>query len=201
MRYEAFEQAAQFFVDTVAKVRQDQWDDPALGVWNVRDLVGHTSRALLTAQEYADRPAEKRDIGSSAEYYHAALGVEGIDDQVAERGKLAGDRLGADPLGFVKNAIDRVRPVVDRMDGEALIDFNGKGIRYADYLPTRVLELTVHTLDLAHAIGVETDPPTEALSVTLHLLADLAVDSGHGGALALAATGRGRLPDRFSVLG
>ena len=40
----AYEQAAQFFADTVAKVGPNQWDDSALGVWSVRDLVGHTSR-------------------------------------------------------------------------------------------------------------------------------------------------------------
>ncbi|MEE8517986.1 MAG: maleylpyruvate isomerase N-terminal domain-containing protein, partial [Dehalococcoidia bacterium] len=144
MQYKPFDEATQFFIDTVAKVRPEQWDDPALGVWNVRDLVGHTSRALLTAMEYAERPADKREIASSAQYYHVALGVEGIDDRVAERGRVAGEQLGTDPVGFVNDAADRVRPVIDRMDADALIDFNGKGIRYGDYLPTRVLELTVH---------------------------------------------------------
>jgi len=46
-----------------------------------------------------------------------------------------------------------------------------------------------------------TSPPRVALLSTLHLLADLAADSGFGGQLALLATGRGIIPDRFSVLG
>ena len=53
MSREAFEQAVPFFVETVAQVRSDQWEELALGVWNVRDLVGHTSRAMLTVEQYA----------------------------------------------------------------------------------------------------------------------------------------------------
>jgi hypothetical protein len=35
-----------------------------------------------------------------------------------------------------------MKPVVDRMDSDAMMDFNGKGIRDEDYLHPRVLELT-----------------------------------------------------------
>ena len=66
---------------------------------------------------------------------------------------------------------------------------------------TTLSQLTVHTLDLANAIGADVEAPAEALSVTLHLLADLAVASGQGAALTLAATGRGLLPGRFSLMG
>ena len=50
----AFEQAADFYLATVDRIRPDQWDQPGLGVWSVRDLVGHTSRAFLTVETYLD---------------------------------------------------------------------------------------------------------------------------------------------------
>ena len=44
-------------------------DEPGLGEWDVRSLVGHTSRALLTVETYLSRPAEVVEVESTAEYY------------------------------------------------------------------------------------------------------------------------------------
>jgi hypothetical protein len=74
-------------------------------------------------------------------------------------------------------------------------------MRLIDYLPTRVFELVVHTLDLAAALSLEVSVPESASSITLHLLADLAArQPGKAAPLLLAATGRGPLPGRYSVL-
>jgi hypothetical protein len=75
MQFQAFDEATQFFVDVVNPVQPHQWDGLGQGVWTGRELVGHTSCALLTAIEYAERPAKKRDIDSSAEYDRVALGA------------------------------------------------------------------------------------------------------------------------------
>ena len=45
----AFADAAGWFVRTAALV-SDRWDQPALGEWDVRALVGHTSRALVMVE-------------------------------------------------------------------------------------------------------------------------------------------------------
>ena len=38
----------------------DRWERPGLGEWDIRALVGHTSRSLLTVEIYlARRPAAK----------------------------------------------------------------------------------------------------------------------------------------------
>jgi hypothetical protein len=113
----------------------------------------------------------------------------------------AGDELGADPAATVRDTANRVLELLDTLPDNQIFGTPFGSIRLADYFESRILELVVHTLDTQAATGIEIDPPREAPSVTLHLLADLAVESGHGGALALAATGRGLLPDRFSILG
>ncbi len=57
---DAYQSATGVFVETVAQIREPQWHHLGLGVWTVRDLVGHTSRALLTVETYwvhsASRP-------------------------------------------------------------------------------------------------------------------------------------------------
>ena len=201
MTKEAYKQAARFFAESVARVGPAQWDDPALGVWTVRDLVGHTSRSITRIEEFGPQRAPRADVTSAAHHYHVSLAPDGVDDVIAERGRAAGAELGGDPASFVRDAVDRVQPLVDSTPDDAIIAYTNGGIRFDHYLQTRVLELTVHTLDLNVAIGIDAEPPREALLETLHLLADLAADSGQGGALALAATGRGVLSDRFSVLG
>ena len=65
-RQAAFVDAAVWFADVAAGVGE-RWEQPALGEWSVRDLVGHTSRALLTVEAYA-RPAGLRvDLDSPVE--------------------------------------------------------------------------------------------------------------------------------------
>lgn len=201
MSKQAYYEAAEFFIATVRGVQTAQWDEPGLGVWSVRDLVGHTARSIILIEEFAAQRADRADVASAAEHYHVSLAPEGIAEMIAERGRAAGQALGDDPLAAVLAAWERVEPIVESTAEDAVIRYTNGGIRLGDYLDTRVLELVVHSLDLANAIGADPEPPREALSAALHLLADLALDSGHGGQLALAATGRGILPDRFSVLG
>ena len=65
---EAYESAAGLFVNTVEQVRPTQWEQPGLGIWTVRDLVGHTSRALLTVEMYLAKPAAQREVMRPVDY-------------------------------------------------------------------------------------------------------------------------------------
>lgn len=201
MSKEAFRQAATFFVDTVSKITSSQWDESALGVWNVRDLVGHTSRSIVRVAEFGQQRADKIDVASAAQHYHVSLAPDGVDDAIAASGREAGEELGDDAAATVRASLAATLAVLDTIPDGVIIAYPNGGIKLEHYLETRVLELTVHTLDILAATGIEMEPPREALACTLHLLADLAVDSGFGGQLALLATGRGVIPDRFSVLG
>jgi hypothetical protein len=197
----AFRQAATFFADTVDKIGPSQWDESALGVWNVRDLVGHTSNSIGRIAEFGQTRADKADITSAAHHYHVGLSAPDIDELIAAGGKSAGETLGDDPAETARTLLNATLPILDTIPDGTIISYPSGGIQVEHYLETRVLELTVHTLDILAATGIQLEVPREALSCTLHLLADLAVDSGFGGQLALLATGRGVIEDRFSVLG
>jgi uncharacterized protein (TIGR03083 family) len=194
----AFTDAAEWFVRTTGLV-DDRWQRPGLGEWDVRALVGHTSRSLLTVETYLARPAPAVQVGSATEYFLATRAVA-AGPAVAARGRDAGTALGTDPAAAVAGIAERVLRLVDTQDGTELVSTIAGGMRLADYLPTRTFELTVHTADLAAALDVSPDVPATAAAQALHVVAELAVAEGLAGPLLLAATGRPGLPPAFSVL-
>ena len=191
MSKETFSEAVGFFLGVASRVPGDAWTKDALGVWNVRDLVGHTSRAILLVEEYATEGTTRTGVGSP--------------DEIAERGRQAGRALGDDPVSAVRVLAvrvlaDRVLALVDRLPDDHPVHTPG-GVRpLSRYLPTRVAELTVHTIDLAEALGVEAVPPRECIRATLYVLADYAVRQDTGVQAAFALTGRAPLPPGFSVV-
>ncbi|MDD9207840.1 maleylpyruvate isomerase N-terminal domain-containing protein [Georgenia sp. 10Sc9-8] len=196
---EAFTEAAEAFVSAVADLTTDDWDLPGLGEWSVRDLVGHTSRALSTAAACLDRPTAGVQIPDAAAYYATAASAVDPRD-VADRGRAAGVALGADPVATVTDLAARsVARVAAAPHGLTVTTVVG-GMRFEDYLQTRVLELTVHGLDLLVATGQQPQLPDRPLRLTLHLLAELALRAGTGSDVALSLAGRRGLPPGFSVL-
>jgi hypothetical protein len=117
----------------------DRWDGPGLGEWDVRSLVGHASRSLITVSTYLRQPAEREDVTSPQDYYAqireyaSKLGAA----DVVERGRQAGRDLGDDPAATLDGLLQRV--VDDLSDaGDPLIAvIGGLGIRLHSYLPTR----------------------------------------------------------------
>ncbi len=197
----AYRQAVVCFLETANKISLGQWDASALGVWSVRDLVGHMSRSITRIEEFGTQRAESVDITSAVHHYRRSLRQPSDDERVAQRGREAGQALGDDPLATMNADWARAEPILDATDEDTIIAYDNGGIRFGDYLDTRVFELTVHTLDLANAIGADVEPQREAMAATLQLLAALALESGRGASLALSGTGRGPLPEGYSVLG
>ena len=197
---EAYESAAGWFVNTVEQVGPTQWEQPGLGVWTVRDLVGHTSRALLTVELYLAQPAAQREIMRPVDYLLRAQAGLADPTSVAARGREAGVALGSNPMAAVREIAARVLAQVQTTPDEALVSTPVGGIRLIDYLPSRIFELAVHTLDIAAALPVTVTLPAPVAAVALHLLADLALQPDKAAALLLAATGRRALPAGFSVL-
>ena len=91
-----------------------------------------------------------------------------------------------------EQAIARLAATPDEHVGETFVG----PMRLADYLPTRVVELGLHTLDLQAATGQPLALPASATNVMLGVLAELADLP----VLLLAMTGRRALPDGFNVM-
>jgi hypothetical protein len=194
----AFADAVMWFVRT-ADLVGDRWSQPGLGEWDIRALVGHTSRSLLTVEAYLAQPAAAIEIPSAAGYFHATSAAA-AGPAVAARGRDAGAALGPDPGAAVAEIAARVLPLVDSQHGTELVTTIAGGMALADYLPTRTFELTVHTSDLALALDAPAAVPATAAAQALRIVTDLAVADGRTAQLLLAATGRCGLPKGFSVL-
>lgn len=194
-----FSESARWVAHILAKVPSAAWSGPGLGDWDLRALAGHTSRALLTVEQYLDRPAEVIDIGSSEEYYSVVQQLTATDDaSILRRGIEAGLTLGPDPASSFSNIAERVIARVAGAPDRIVTTIVG-GMKLSAYLPTRTFELVVHGLDLAKAAGVKHQAPDSALLGTLDLATGIAVRQGDATMLLLALTGRGGLPNGYSV--
>ncbi len=181
------------------------WDAPGLGVWTVRDLVGHTSRSLTTIETYlghaAGDPPQEIVVREPLDYL---MGLQSpMIDPVAitQRGRDAGAALGDDPAAAVQELARRVTALVDSTPDDARLRTAFGGATLLAYLPTRTFELTVHTLDLAGAVGGPAPASLDGpIAACLELAAAVAGRGHDGGAVLLALTGRRSLPDGFSVV-
>ena len=196
---ETFEEAARTFVNLVQRIPQGRWDGPGLGEWNLRALVGHTSRSLVTVETYLGQPVETEEVPGPAAYY---VGIAGIDHAgVVGRGVAAGQALGENPAQFVADLAERVLAQVDNA-GNPLIHTAAGGMYLESYLSTRTLELVVHSLDLAAAVPDIEQPEfsDQLLGEVARVAATAGVLLGHGVEMMLAFTGRGTLSPGFSVV-
>ena len=196
---ETFAEAARTFAALVARIPEDRWDGPGLGEWNLRALVGHTSRSLVTVETYLAQPVETEEVPTAAAYYVAIAGIDHA--AVVGRGVEAGHALGENPAEVVDALAERVLALVDTA-GNPLIHTAAGGMHLESYLSTRTLELVVHSLDIAAAVA-DIEPPEfsdQLLSEVARVAATAAVLRGRGVELMLALTGRASLSPGFSIV-
>jgi uncharacterized protein (TIGR03083 family) len=198
-----YTEATAAFLDLVAQVPPERYAGPGLGNWDLRSLIGHTGRSLITVATYLTTRADGVDCEDAADYFavvsKVADGTTG--DAIHQRGVEAGVQLGDDPMVALRASRDDAEAALDLLEGEdAVVQTAGGGMRVSDYLPTRTFELTVHCLDIARATGIDFTPPTEALADTLALASASALRQGHGVDVLLALTGRQPLPTGTSVV-
>ena len=196
----AFGEAVQQLVEVVGRIPAESWEKPGLGEWTVRELLSLVVGAVEAPVAYAGQ-AKPIDLDGAAEYYISAMASPSIHQEVAERARQGVERLGDDPASALRAVADRTLAAIEEFADDEPMSTSVGTVRLVDYLPTRILEVVVHTLDIADAAGVSVEPPPDALSVSLALLGDIAIRQGDGAMLALALSGRRSLPEGYNVLG
>ncbi|MDX6374670.1 MAG: hypothetical protein QOD98_3658 [Nocardioidaceae bacterium] len=181
-------EAADSFADLVDSLPASL-PGPGLGEWDLRALVGHTSRSLVTVSEYLRKPAPSVDVESAVDYV-AGLAAVASDSGVAQRGVEAGRLLGDDPAGAVRLLLDAATDDLLRAQPDQLVTTYAGGMRLRDYLPTRSFELVVHGLDIATAVPTRWVPPAAALAEAVAVATEVAVRRGEGTLLLRLITGR-----------
>ncbi len=168
---------------------------PGLGQWDLRGLVGHYLRALRTPLTYLDQPEpDSATLTSAVSYIVSYLDrrdadPKELDQAVAQRGanELADD---ADPAELIRTASGDLVTALAITAADRLVPTPFGGLQVAEYMRTRVLEITVHGLDIARATASDWQPPHQHLADCFELLAGVAIERGHAPELLLAMTGR-----------
>ena len=183
----AFRAASLFFVQAVAAVSPDRYQQPWSDEWRVLDLVGHGNRANLLPVEYYERPVQAAGADHLAEYL--------LPENIAKRGREATAALGDDPVDAVRSASERALAVIASAPDGAVVG-TPFGERSLDsYLPSRTAELVVHGLDL----DTSAIPPAEALAACGAFLVSQAIGNGRGVEMVRALTGRSTMAPGFNV--
>ncbi len=158
------------------------WDGPsALAEFSVRGLAGHLHRGASSVLAYLDRgDPGPSDVIGAAQYYAAAVATPDINSDlhvaVRERGE-------AEAEGGHEHLVARYDAVVstlrDRLsqepDSRLVRVFQDLVLTLDDYLVTRLIELTVHTDDLAVSVALPTPAmPPHALELSITTLVAVA---------------------------
>jgi uncharacterized protein (TIGR03083 family) len=186
---DTYEAASAFFVQATQAVPDAAWGSVGLGEWTVLDLVGHANRAHTLVEEYLLNP--QPPVGPGSDYFSKA--------RINERARAAVLVLGDDPKGTVASTAARVIALVRSTPDDATLGSPAGTTTLAEYLPSRIAELTVHGLDLTSALGTEIAPPQAALLESLRFVAVPLVKQGKGELALLALSGRVPLPPDFSA--
>jgi hypothetical protein len=198
--------AATSFMELVERIPADRWDGPGLGVWNLRELTGHTvSAGFRTVLVSLAQPAQRRDTSSAARYYALARTVDPAFYQATvaaseEDARGEATRLGEHPAAVLRPLLSEVAAAVEAVECDQLIETPAGGMAVADWLATRSFELAVHGLDVAAATGVPVSLSDEVLAEAGALAVRIGAEVGDGAMVLLALTGRGALPAGYCVL-
>ena len=159
------------------------WDDDSvLREFTVRGLAGHVARAGTLVESYLDAgfPEQTRDVTDAAEYYLLAAVSSDVDDAmntgIRERGESVAEAGHAAVVEMVQTARESL---VARLAGEPadtrIAVIAGMVLPLDEYLVTRIVELVVHTDDLAVSVGIPTpEPDPVAATLVTHCLVSLA---------------------------
>jgi hypothetical protein len=163
----------------------------------VRELTAHALRAYTTIEMYVvAEPTVDRLMADAAEYYRVVLSDPAIHASVAKRARDAAADL-SDPIGESEATAERVLALcASTADDDPVNSFAGQ-ITFSEYLASRTVELSVHTLDIQRACGLLLAIHPSTASVVLSVLGELA----NPALVILALTGRQALPPDYNVLG
>jgi uncharacterized protein (TIGR03083 family) len=194
----AFHEASDGFLDVLRRIRAEQWSAPGLGEWSVLELAAHASRAYTTVADYL-APNGDIDVESAADYFRRAMPDAAVNAAIADRGRQEAESMAADPVALIEARAASTFDLIERAPVGAVCVSRGGTISLGDYLASRVVELSVHTVDLADAVGFEQfEPSAGAAKVTISVLGALASQPSPA-VLLRALTGRVPLPLGFSV--
>lgn len=175
--------------DAGLRMPADTWTTPSgLGDWTVRELYAHVARGVGTLADLLAQPAlpEEPALSDAAGYFAALRSFDAAQVAATAR-EWAAARTDDDLVDAFNTTVLAKLP---RTTETVVVRGIAGTIRLADYVVTRILEATVHLLDLGHVVPHASAPPPAALRRTVDVLADLSPPAD----FIRLATGRPSVP-------
>ncbi|MFE3782240.1 maleylpyruvate isomerase N-terminal domain-containing protein [Amycolatopsis sp. NPDC059090] len=154
----------------------DSWALPGPGVWSVKELYAHVSRGARATVELleCDKASGPPDVSDAAAYFGRLMASHDPQSGVAAAAKEWSEaRSSADLTMEFARATGSGLPLA-RRNGDRLLRTVAGSMRAGDYVLTRVVEATVHLLDLRDFAPGVSGPPERALMRTVDVLVALA---------------------------
>jgi hypothetical protein len=186
------------------------WDKPsALAKMSVRGLAGHLAGQVFFIPQMVTSPVpEGYEVIGIHEYYARVAWIgSDIDDDFNTRIRSSGEEDAADgPAALaasVAATVADLRSMLPSAESRPVRrpTWDGFAISLDDFITSRMLELVVHSDDLAYSVGIATPVfPAPAVETVVDLLTRIAVRR-HGAVDVMRALSRSeRAPASISAL-
>ncbi|GIJ42583.1 DUF6968 family protein [Micromonospora andamanensis] len=188
-------------------VLAERWTTPsALPHYSTGGLARHLANQITRTAELLDAPPGRTAIDVLAHFTGSAWVTTGVEEEdntdIRQRGERAAAETTAARLAAeVDEFLGRLRRTVPTQPSYRIVDLGDWGLAVDDFLLTRLLELVVHTDDLAVSLGLPTpEMPAAATELTSDLLTRIAAWRHGPLAVVRALSRRERAPETISAL-
>jgi hypothetical protein len=185
------------------------WHEPsALAKLSVQGLAGHLAGQVFFVPQVLDGPEPTEETISIHEYYARASWIgSDLDDEFNQGIRTKGEKDAADgPAALaaeVATTVRGLRTVLPGVPSRSVrrSSWGPWSLGLDDFVASRLLEIAVHSDDLAYSVGVPTPAlPAEAVETVVDLLSRIAIRR-HGATSVLRGLSRSeRAPASISAL-
>jgi uncharacterized protein (TIGR03083 family) len=184
------------------------WESPsALAEWTVGGLAGHLAGQVFAGVNLIGaEPSELTPIALDDHYRRVSWIGAAVDDEVSVDIRAGGDEYAdAGPQALVARVVEgrtRLGALLAETspDRPVLVPWQGWALRRDDFLVMRMMEITVHSDDLAVSVGITAPTlPDDVLGPVLALLTRLAVRRHGQSAVVAALTRAERAPGAINA--
>ncbi|GAB3431229.1 DinB family protein [Flindersiella endophytica] len=182
-----------------------RWNEPsALEDFTVGGLAFHLSNQVLHVPQAT--PTDRAPVSLVDDYYAEAdwLGQDAshqVNVFIRERMEEAAAQGVSTVLTNAHDTLGQVRTLIAEAPADLVVEMRGRPLTFDDFLVSRLMELVVHSDDLAVSVGVPTPlVPESAATTVVDLLSRLAIRR-YGAITVVRALSRSeRAPATISAL-
>ena len=206
MEYQVTRQAligqTQIIVDMIAPLTLDQWRQPStLPGWDILTLVAHIGRATDGIISYAAQPLDSPAVYNWLGYFD--FDGSTIAAAVSERAVQTAAQTSPATISVeLQHNLQRAVDIMDKLGSHTVVKSRLGPISLGDFAVTRVVEITIHTLDLAASLGQSPRFDTQAQKLTIATLEGLAAQprpAAYWDDLAFMQAATGRVPSSIRL--